>query len=183
MYTTCATGWATSAAQTASAMRRLSMSMALLRVGASAETKTTLSSGRSERCNVVDASGLSRSSSWRVSANTGTLSAVRRAPIAPPTKPPAPMITTRLGALRTGLECSSTAMFLGAIGRYAEREIIETGCRRGTAIEHPIRIEHGVSRHGARESGRLECAERRPRRHDGKRIDPFGRGQRALGSL
>src|SRR5262249_1583626 len=109
MYARCATGWAASAAHTASAMRRLTISMALLRVGASAETKTTLSSARSKRCSVIAASGLSRSSSLRVSARTGALSAARRAQIALPTKPPAPMITTRLGVRRMEVECSSMA--------------------------------------------------------------------------
>src|SRR5262245_55509207 len=107
MYTSCATGWAASAAHTASAMHRLSISMALLRVGASAETKTTVSSARSKRCSVAAASGLSRSSSLRVSATTGALSAARRAQIAPPTKPPAPITTTRLGVRRMEVECSS----------------------------------------------------------------------------
>src|SRR6516164_3170612 len=88
-------------------MRRLSISMALLRVGASAETKTTLSSSRSKRCSVAAASGLSRSSSLRVSARTGTLSAARRVQIALPTKPPPPMTTTRLGVRRMEVECSS----------------------------------------------------------------------------
>src|SRR5262245_26811688 len=107
MYASCATGWAASAAHTASAIRRLSISMALLRVGASAETNTTPSSARSKRCSVAAASGLRRSSSVRVSARTGTLSAARRAQIALPTKPPAPITTTRLGARRKEVWCSS----------------------------------------------------------------------------
>src|SRR5258708_28071088 len=157
--------------------------MALLRVGASAETKTTLSSVRSKRCSVVDALGLSRSSSLRVSASIGTLSAVRRAPIAPPTNPPAPIITTRLGALRMGLECSSTAIFLGATRRCPEGKIVETGCNRSAPIEHPIGIKNGVPPHDTGEIGRPGLAEGRPRRHDGKRIGALGRGQRALGAL
>jgi hypothetical protein len=43
----------------------------------------------------------------RVSARTGTLSAARRAQIALPTKPPAPITTTLLGAHRMEVECSS----------------------------------------------------------------------------
>src|SRR5262249_52008329 len=78
-----------------------------LRVGASADTNTTLSSARSKRCSVAPASVWSRSSSLRVSASTGTLSAARRAQIALPTKPPAPITTTRLGARRMEEECSS----------------------------------------------------------------------------
>src|SRR5215831_17462469 len=183
MYARCATGWAASAVHTASAMRRLSISMALLRVGASAETKTTLSSSRSKRCSVAAASGLSRSSSLRVSARTGTLSAARRAQIAPPTKPPAPTITTRRGALRTGLECSSTAIFLGTTRRYPKREAVEAGRSRGAPIEYPIGIKDRAARHDPRKIGRLELAEGRPRRHDGKRIDALGRGKRALGAL
>src|SRR5262245_46117869 len=128
-------------------MRRLSRSIALLRIGASAETKTTLSSARSERCSVADASGLSRSSSLRVSARIETFSAVKRALIAPPTNPPAPRMTTRLGGLLTGLECSSTAISLGPLGRHAEGKIVETGCNRGRAIEHPIGIKHRLPPH------------------------------------
>src|SRR5215831_8595056 len=183
MYTSCATGWTASAAHTASAMRRLSMSIALLRVGASAETKTTLSPARSKRCSVADTSGLSRSSSLRVSASIATLSAVRRAPIAPPTNPPAPTITTRLGALRTELECSSTAIFLGTTRRCPQREVIETGCNRSAPIEHPIGIKNGIPHHDTRKDGWVERAERRPRRHDDKRIDALGHGQRALRTL
>src|SRR5262249_6759489 len=183
MYARCATGWAASAAHTASAMRRLSISMALLRVGASAETKTTLSPACSKRCSVATASDLSRSSSFRVSASMGTLSAASRSPIAPPTNPPAPMITTRLGALRTGLECSSTAILLGTTRRYPEGEVVEAGRSRGAPIEYPIGIENRAARHDPGEIGRLELAEDRAGRHDGKRIDALGRSQRALGAL
>src|SRR5262245_12548554 len=183
MYASCATGWAASAAHTASAIRRLSISMALLRVGASAETKTTLSSARSTHCSVAAASGLSKSSSLRVSARTGTLSAARRAQIALPTKPPAPITTTRLGARRTGLECSSTAIFLSTMRRYPEGEVVEAGRNRGAPIEHPIGIENRAARHDPGEIGRLELAEGRPGRHDGKCIDALGRGERARRAL
>src|SRR5262249_12048097 len=157
-------------------MRRLSMSIALLRVGASAETKTTLSSARSKRCSVADASGLSRSSSLRVSARIEIFSAIKRALIAPPTNPPAPRMTTRLGDLRTGHECSSKAIFLGTMGRHAQGEIVETGCNRSTPIEYPVGIKHRISPHDTRESGRIERAKSRPRRHDRKRIDALGSG-------
>src|SRR5262245_15152731 len=183
MYVSCAAGWAASAAHTASAMRRLSISMALLRVGASAETNTTPSSARSKRCSVAAASGLSKSSSLPVSGRTGTLSAARRAQIALPTKPPAPITPTRLGARRTGLECSSTAIFLGMMRRYPEGEVVEAGRSRGAPIEYPIGIKNRAARHDPREIGRLERAESRPRRHDSKRIDALGRGERARGAL
>src|SRR6516165_7660677 len=183
MYVSCATGWAASAADTASAMRRLSMSMALLRVGASADTKTTPSSALSKRCSVAAASGLSRSSSSRVSARTGTLSAARRAQIALPTKPPAPTTTTRLGVLRFRLECSSTAIFLRTMRRRPEGEVVEAGRSRGAPIEHPIGIKNRAARHDPGEIGRLELAEGRPGRHDGKRIDALGRGERVFGAL
>src|SRR5262245_32808787 len=183
MYTSCATGWAASAAHTASAIRRLSISMALLRVGASADTNTTPSSARSKRCSVADAWGLSRSSSFLVSASIGTLLAASWSPIAPPTNPPAPMITTRLGALRTGFKCSSTAIFPRTTRRCPQGKIVKTGCNDGAPIEHPIGIKDRAARHDPGEVGRLELAEGRPRRHDGKRIDVLGRGERALGAL
>src|SRR5262245_9438627 len=164
-------------------MRRLSISIALLRVGASAETKTTLSPAPSKRRSMAEPSGLSRSSSLRVSANIGILSAVRRAPIAPPTKPPAPRITTRLGALRTELECSSTAIFLGTTWWCSQREIVEPSCNRSAAVEHPIGIKNGIPLHDPREDGGIERAERRPRRHDDKRVGALRRGQRALHTL
>src|SRR5215475_1912723 len=183
MYTSCATGWAASAAHTASAIRRLSISMALLRVGASAETNTTLSSARSKRCSVADAWGLSRSSSFLVSASIGTLSAASWSPIAPPTNPPAPMITTRLGALRTGFKCSSTAIFPRTTRRCPQGKIVKTGCNDGAPVEHPIGIQNRAARHDPGEVGRLELAEGRPGRHDGKRIDTLGCGERAFGAL
>src|SRR5262249_44572340 len=155
-------------ADTASAMRRLSMSMALLRVGASAETKTTPSSASSKRGSVPAASGLSRSSSLRVSARTGILSAARRAQIAPPTKPPAPITTKRLGARGTGLKGSSTAISLGTTRRYPKREVVEAGRSRGAPIEYPIGVKNRAARHDPSEIGRLELAEGWPRRHDGK---------------
>src|SRR5258708_28733156 len=111
--------------------------MALLRVGASAETKTTLSSVRSKRCSVVDALGLSRSSSLRVSASIGTLSAVRRAPIAPPTNPPAPMTTTRLRALRVGVESSNTNIFLGNNRRGPQGEVVQAGRNPHAPLQEP----------------------------------------------
>src|SRR5262245_56301825 len=157
--------------------------MALLRVGASADTNTTLSSARSKRCSVADAWGLSRSSSFLVSASIGTLSAASPSPIAPPTNPPAPMITTRLGAWRTGFECSSTAIFLSTTRRCSQREIVKTGRSRGAPIEYPIGIKDRAARHDPREIGRCELAKSRPRRHDGKRIDALGRGERARGAL
>src|SRR5262249_35601394 len=153
--------------------------MALLRVGASAETKTTPASARSKRRSVAGASGLSRSSSLRVSARTGILSAARRAQMALPTKPPAPTITTRRGALRTGLECSSTAIFLGTTRRYPKREVVEAGRSRGAPIEYPIGVKDRAAGHDPGEIGRLELAEGRPRRHDGKRIDAPRPRQRA----
>src|SRR5262249_1487335 len=164
-------------------MRRLSISMALLRVGASAETKTTLSSARSKRCSVADASGLSRSSSFLVSASIGTLSAASWSPIAPPTNPPAPMITTRLGALRTGFKCSSTAIFPRTTRRCPQGKIVKTGCNDGAPIEHPIGIKDRAARHDPGEVGRLELPEGWPGGHDDKRIDPFGRGERTRGAL
>src|SRR5262245_38680059 len=183
MYASCATGWAASAAHTASAIRRLSISIALLRVGASAETNTTPSSARSKRCSVAAASGLSKSSSLRVSARTGTLSAARRAQIALPTKPPAPITTTRLGARRTGFECSSSAIFLGTMRGYPKGEVVEAGRSRGAPIEYPIGVKNRAARHDPGEIGRLELAEGRPRRHDSKRIDALGRGERARCAL
>src|SRR5262249_12855591 len=183
MYARWPTGWAASAVHTASAMRRLSISMALLRVGASAETKTTPSSARSKRCSVAAASGLSRSSSLRVIARTGTLSAARRGQIAMPTKPPAPITTKRLGVLRIRLECLSTAIFLRAMRRRPEGEVVEAGRSRSAPIEYPIGIKNRAARHDPREIGRLELAESRPRRHVGKCIDALGRGERARGAL
>src|SRR5262249_41351566 len=170
-------------AHTASAIRSLAISRAWWRGGASAETKATLSSARSKRCSVAEASGLSRSSSFLVSASIGTFSAASWSPIAPPTNPPAPMITTRLGALRTGLECSSTAIFLRTTRRCPQGKVVKTGCNHGAPVEHPIGIENRAPRHDSREVGWLELAEGRPRGHDGKRIDSFGRGERARGAL
>ena len=139
MLTRCATGTLASASTMASTMRRLSASMRVVLTGASADTATTLSVGRSRPASFSAAPGCSRSTSPRLSASVGMRSLANRATSAPPTKPLAPITTTRLGAWGVALPCSSIPCLAsvrcrGASEAYDIRG--RPGARRGRRGRH-----------------------------------------------
>src|SRR5258706_1588942 len=160
MLTTCATE--ASARTMARAMIMFSTSIAESLTGARADAATAASPGLSNFESFSAASGESKSTSFLPTRSTGTPSRSRRAATALPTKPAAPMTTTRSGFCGALFRCSS----------MSEGMNLQAGCLGAVQIKDRIGIEHDAAAQRLGDGRAVDLVVLRPRREDQQRIGP-----------
>src|SRR5579871_693266 len=156
--------------------------------GAFAAAATTASPARSNDARCGAASGASRSTCARDSAITSPPSSATRFAIAPPTKPPAPITTVRVGNTGEARRCVSTVYFSCRLnGRHLTGGPIRSGTRLAEcvvrkprseglfAIEDLVWVDHDASLQRSRNLGRLDLPILQPRSQNKK---CFGSAQR-----
>ena len=141
-------------------MRMLSMHHRIVAGGGGRRDEDDASSARSKRCSVAaalwreqveliarerQASGPSRLSERRTDRATDEPGGAEN--------DDAGMVICGRGSNAQAQRCS-----LARWRRYAEGQIVETGCNRRTPIEYPVGIKHRLPPHDTCESGRVEGA-------------------------
>src|SRR5437868_4999132 len=141
--------------------------------GAMADTATKASCGLSSAISLLEASLERRSTSARPSASVGMPCFSKRASIAPPTKLPEPITTTRAGLRGEGFRCSSI--------RCAPEGVHLQAClARFLAVEDAVGVERDPALHRPRDVRGRDLAVLRPGCEDHQGVGAARRLERVL---